>query len=241
MPPLSRLIGAAVMTAVVVAGCGASNNADDLLRDADGNTYGLKTMPDGRRWMTDNLSLRHPSSYCYGDLASACRRLGRLYTWASAAEACRLLGATWRLPTDDEWRQMAETYGGVRGDAEADGRAAYNALLQGGASGFNALLGGGREVSGGYARIDQHGFYWTATESVTEHAVFYNFGRGGGMLNRQMGGEKSMALAVRCVGGPYSFTRGVPRTDVGKVSTRTSRTPPSRHHNTTRAGEQSLS
>jgi uncharacterized protein (TIGR02145 family) len=95
---------------------------------------------------------------------------------------------------------MAKGYGGVRGDSK-DGQAAYNALVRGGVSGFNALLSGGRELGGNYARVEEHGFYWTATEYDREHAWFYNFGRGGGLLNRHSGGAKSMALAVRCING----------------------------------------
>ena len=196
---MCSVIPIALIVAIAVAGCNAPRGSDRVLRDTDGNTYALKTMPDGRLWMTDNLRLNRSDSYCYRDSASECRRFGRLYTWAAAGEACRLLGATWRLPTDDDWRQLARAYGGVRDDAGADGHSAYQALLQGGPSGFNALLGGGREAGGSYARVDAHGFYWTAAESDAGHAWFYNFGRGAGMLNRHGEGDKSMALAVRCM------------------------------------------
>jgi uncharacterized protein (TIGR02145 family) len=184
------------MVTAVAIGCGGR---DGLLRDADGNTYVLRDLPDGRIWMTDNLRILHPHSYCYGDSASECLRYGRLYTWAAAAEACRLVGTAWGLPTDDEWRQLAKGYGGVRGDSEDDGQSAYAALLRGGVSGFNAVLGGGRELGGNYARIEEHGFYWSATQSDIDHAWFYNFGRGGALLNRHGGGDKAMALAVRCI------------------------------------------
>jgi len=190
---------ATVIVAVLAVGCGGRDTRGDLLHDANGNTYTLRGMVDGRTWMVDNLNLVLPGSYCYASLASECLRFGRLYTWASAAEACSLLGKGWRLPTDDEWRQMAKGYGGVHGDSKDDGQAAYTALLGGGVSGFNALLGGGRESGGNYARIEEHGFYWTATEYDAEHAWFYNFGRGAGLLNRHPGGDKSMALAVRCI------------------------------------------
>jgi uncharacterized protein (TIGR02145 family) len=200
MNPCMRIfIVATVIVAALAVGCLSRDSRDGLLRDADGNAYVLRDMLDGRTWMTDNLNLARPNSYCYGGVASECLRFGRLYTWASAAEACRLLGTRWRLPTDDEWRQMAKGYGGVRGDSKDDGQAAYTALLRGGVSGFNALLSGGRELAGNYARVEEHGFYWTATEYDGEHAWFYNFGRGGGLLNRHSGGDKSMALAVRCI------------------------------------------
>ena len=189
-----------VTIALVSIGCNNSHRGGDL-RDADSNASAVKTMRDGRTWMTVNLNVAVPRSYCYRDTASECRRSGRLYTWDAAAAACRLLGAGWRLPTEDEWRQMARAYGGVRGDAVDEGRAAYRALVKGGASGFNAVFGGDREPDGSFARGDAHGFYWTATEVDTAHAWFYNFGRDGGLLNRHSEGDKAMAASVRCVRG----------------------------------------
>jgi uncharacterized protein (TIGR02145 family) len=104
-----------------------------------------------------------------------------------------------RFPTDDEWRRMAKHYGGVSEDSDDRGKAAYKALLAGGRSGFNALLGGGRSDEGPYARLEAHGFYWTASESDPASGWFYNFGRGGQALHRQSGGEKQRAFSVRCV------------------------------------------
>jgi len=69
----------------------------------------------------------------------------------------------------------------------------------GGSSGFNALLGGGRSDDGQYARLEAHGFYWTASEIDGGNAWFYNFGKGGQALHRQSGGEKQRAFSVRCV------------------------------------------
>jgi uncharacterized protein (TIGR02145 family) len=72
--------------------------------------------------------------------------------------------------------------------------------LIGASSGFNALLGGGRVAEDGqYARLEAHGFYWTASESDPARAWFYNFGKGGLSLNRHREGQKQMALSVRCV------------------------------------------
>jgi len=186
-------VGVLVVVSILANGC----TNDRVLRDSDGNSYTVKVMSDGRAWITANLHLAVPGSYCHGDAASECLRFGRLYTWASAAEACTRLGTGWRLPTDDEWRQLAKAYGGLLGDSE--GRAASHDLLAGRPSGFNAVLGGNREAGGSYARLDEHGFYWTATESDNDHAWFYNFGRLG--LNRHRGGDKSMAVSVRCIEG----------------------------------------
>ncbi len=161
--------------------------------------YSPKQMADGKRWTTQNLDINIAQSYCYGDAELNCRHYGRLYTWESAQRSCRVLGDQWRLPTDDDWRQMAKHYGGISADSEDKGKAAYKQLLVEGNSGFNASLGGGRDKDGLYSRLEAHGFYWTASESDPSTAVFYNFGRGGQALHRQSGSEKQRAFSVRCI------------------------------------------
>jgi uncharacterized protein (TIGR02145 family) len=164
-----------------------------------GTMHSSRRMADGKQWTTRNLDVNTLPSYCYEDAELNCRRYGRLYTWESARQGCQSLGDGWRLPTDDEWRQMAKHYGGVSEDSVNKGNAAYEALLAGGNSGFDALLGGGRADDGQYARLEAHGFYWTAPDSDPTGAWFYNFGRGGQALHRQSSGEKQGAFSVRCV------------------------------------------
>ena len=156
-------------------------------------------MPDGKQWMTENLKAAVDPSYCYDGSDENCRRYGRLYTWESAQQACHTLGGGWRLPTNDEWAQVAKPYGGVRDDSTDGGKAAYVALIAGGPSGFDAVYGGGRDPSGEYARLEAHGFYWTVTESSPTKAWFYNLGKNGQILNRHEDGEKQWAFAVRCL------------------------------------------
>jgi len=159
-----------------------------------------KQMADGKRWTTHNLDIKVLHSYCYDDKELNCIRYGRMYTWESAREACQKLGSGWRLPTDEEWRNLSKRYGGVSADSEDRGKAAYAALLIGGESGFNAILGGGRSKDGEYGRLDAHGFYWTASEIDASQGWYYNFGKGGQALHRQDGGdEKTSAFSVRCV------------------------------------------
>ena len=159
----------------------------------------FKRMADGKAWTTRNLDVDIAPSYCYDDAEAKCRRYGRLYTWDSAQRACSALGEGWRLPTDDEWRQLATAYGGLRDETADKGRAAYDALIAGGRSGFDAVFGGGRALDGQYARGDAHGFYWTASETGPMTAWFYNLGRGGLSVNRHADGEKMRAFAVRCI------------------------------------------
>jgi uncharacterized protein (TIGR02145 family) len=164
-----------------------------------GAGHSSRRMADGKQWTNRNLDVKTAPSYCYDDAEVNCLRYGRLYTWEPAQRACAALGDGWRLPTDGEWRAMARQYGGVSADSADGGRAAYKALLVGGNSRFNAVLGGGRSEDGQYARLEAHGFYWTASETDPARAPFYNFGKGGLALHRQSEGEKGKAFAVRCV------------------------------------------
>jgi uncharacterized protein (TIGR02145 family) len=157
-----------------------------------------RRMADGKEWTTANLAVNTSPSYCYDNSEFNCRRYGRLYTWAAALRACEALGGGWRMPTDDEWRRLATRYGGVSDDSSDKGRAAYEALVSGGASGFNAVLGGNR-YDRQYARLGAHGFYWTGEDNDSSSAPFYNFGKDGRALHRQPQGEKQMAISVRCV------------------------------------------
>jgi uncharacterized protein (TIGR02145 family) len=196
----SRARAASIAVCIVFGSTGTSFerlSAQD--KKTPGTMYSSRRMADGKHWTTHNLNVKTVSSYCYEDTEKNCLQYGRLYTWESARPACQSLGDGWRLPTDGEWRQMAKLYGGVSADSEDKGKAAYKALLVGGTSGFNAVLGGGRSPNGQYARGEAHGFYWTASESDPASGWFYNFGKGGQALHRQSDGEKERAFSVRCV------------------------------------------
>jgi len=210
----TRIIPGYVILSIVVMAAGSCNTAkpkhllksnipvlqDSLMMDSDGNKYSIKKMLDNNCWMTTNLKLNIPDSYCYDNADDNCEQYGRLYTWKAAQNGCALLGEGWRLPTNEEWQKMAKWYGGVRGDSDDDGKAAYQALINGGNAAFNAIYGGSRDsADGSYARVDAHGFYWTATESDVANAWFYNFGKNGKILNRHQDGQKHMAISVRCV------------------------------------------
>jgi uncharacterized protein (TIGR02145 family) len=193
MPIRFRITAIALSVAV-----GSISVASD--QNMSGVIHSSRRMPDGNEWTTENLNVKTADSYCYDNAELNCRRYGRLYTWEAAQRACRSLKGGWRLPTDDEWRQMAKHFGGIREDSNDTGKAAYTALMMGGSSGLNVRFGGGREPDRDkYGRLEAHGFYWTASESSPRTAVFYNFGKGGLALNRQPQGEKTRSFSVRCI------------------------------------------
>ena len=160
----------------------------------------FKRLADGKEWTTANLDVDVAPSSCYDGAPENCRKYGRLYTWTAARQACAALGDRWRLPTNDEWHRLGRAYGGIREEAADKGRAAYEALIAGGASGFDVVLGGGRNDKDlQYHRLDAHGFYWTASETDPERAWMYNFGRNGVSMHRHPDAEKVRAFAVRCI------------------------------------------
>ena len=197
----SRISAVAIALSIAFGLVGDASSTQRSAKDQNlsGTIASSKRMADGKEWTTANLNVNTSSSYCYDDAESNCRRYGRLYTWESARRGCQSLGNGWRLPTDDEWRQLANQHGGLGNDSPEKSKAAYTALVSGGTSGFDAVLGGIRSVDGKYERLEAHGLYWTVSENDSDTAPFYNFGKGSQALYRQPQGEKQRAMSVRCV------------------------------------------
>ncbi len=195
-----RIPVVAIALTVAFGSIGGAGSTHRSVNDqnAAATIFSPKRMADGKDWTTANLNVNASPSYCYDDAEPNCRRYGRLYTWESAQRVCQSLGGDWRLPTDEEWRRMAKHYGGVSDDSIDKGKAAFTALVSGGPSGFNAVLGGNRS-DGRYARLGAHGLYWTASDNDPRSAPYYNFGQNGHALHRQPEGEKQMAISVRCI------------------------------------------
>jgi len=159
-----------------------------------GKTYRTLRI-NGLNWMAQNLDFEVADSWCYGKKRANCQEYGRLYTWAAAKKACAALGAGWRLPTDEEWGALREKYGGFNG--------AYQALIEGGNTGFAALLGGWRYSAGSFYNLGGYGHYWSATESGGSNAWYYNFHSNHGVLDRSSH-DKALGFSCRCVQGAPS-------------------------------------
>lgn len=141
----------------------------------DGQTYQVIELADGKTWMAENLNYttKGGSSWTYPDraypdsVAEANIHYGRMYTWEAAQKACP---NGWHLPSNEEWEEMTDTYGGsVLSSSPGDRDASYEALIHGGSSGFNALLGGyfDNDNNPGFVYVNRRGYYWTS--SVTEN------------------------------------------------------------------------
>lgn len=151
----------------------------------DGQNYCWVTLKDGNKWMAENLNYETAGSTCYNNKESRCKDYGRLYTWDAALTACP---EGWRLPSNNEWQIMIEEYGGLYS------REAYNALIDGGSSGFDAQLGG----SFFYYGLDNYGCYWSSTEDGVDFAKKYSFRQPTRKLARGRG-YKGNYYSCRCV------------------------------------------
>ena len=163
------------------------------------NAQSFSKMPDNNWWTLSNLDMDIPGSYCYNDSTVNCNKYGRLYIWVAAQQGCRLLGEGWHLPSTAEWNNLLKHFGGIYEESASDGKTSYEKLLRTQKPTFGATLAGNRNIDGTYARIEAHGFYWTATPMDDKNAGFLNFANGKKVLFLQPDMEKSRAISVRCI------------------------------------------
>lgn len=179
-----------------------------VARDPAGRTY--KTIKlNGQLWLAENLDYDvGEGCWCYEDKEENCAEYGRLYDWEAAKKACRALGEGWRLPEHGEWKELAMTHGGlndsygVRGNPDR----AYLALIKDGSSGFDALLGGGRNSDGSFEGLEELSNYWSSEGTTPSSAYLFLFEsfqtfpsqQKTGSLSRHDDG-KSLGASCRCI------------------------------------------
>lgn len=119
----------------------------------DGKVY--KTVKIGNQiWMAENLNYdAGRGSWCYNNISSNCDIYGRLYDWETAKHVAP---TGWHLPSKSEFETLLNYLGG-------SGANAYKQIINGGSSGFNALLGGDRSFDGYFKRIGERVGVWSST------------------------------------------------------------------------------
>ncbi|MFC2136057.1 FISUMP domain-containing protein [Bacteroidota bacterium] len=165
-----------IIITIILSGCDGGDNptgnsgTDDppgsdteTVTDFEGNVYATVQIGD-QIWMAENLKSRYASDgtpltgvYAYNNDESYVAEYGRLYTWETALIAAP---SGWHLPSEEEWDNLEATLGNEPA----------NDLRIGGASGFNAKLGGYRTYEGWYAHIDMWGMFWTSTVYTDDHS-----------------------------------------------------------------------
>jgi len=180
-----------------------NNNGNNNNGGGDGSSETVSL--GGLKWMKKNLNVETAESWCYGEGGQAydydkgeyvtltpsqiqtnCNTYGRLYTWESAKAACQSVGM--RLPTRDDWDNLAESVGGTKTSdygtwhdwlgagkklKAASGWNDYNGQSGNGTDDFqfSALSGGFRTSADDFLLAGDLGFWWTATEGVIDYIV----------------------------------------------------------------------
>lgn len=154
----------------------------------DGKKY--KTVKIGNQtWMAENLNYSTSSgSWCYDNSSSNCSQYGRLYDWETAK---RVAPYGWHLPSKSEWETLLRNCGG-------EGANAYNQMILGGSSGFNALFGGCRYGSDDFDGVGGYADFWSSSEYSRDYAWSCGVG-GNGERARLYGYSKGSGYSVRCV------------------------------------------
>jgi uncharacterized protein (TIGR02145 family) len=201
--------------------------------DIDGNQY--RTVKIGNQWwMAENLKVTRfrngqsiyeavttedwiavPSAYClYGGSAQA---PGFLYNWGAVSDTAGLAPEGWRIPTDDDWKQLERVIGmtagesdrtGWRGSDEGEklkmealtGWAFFDNVWATNESGFSAEAGSCRLFDGTFGNpgLKYNGFWWTISENGTDEAWFRNLDYKKRGVFRYYG-LKKYGFSVRCV------------------------------------------
>ncbi len=193
---------------------------DNWLDTRDGQIYA--TVQIGSQvWMRENLNVgtqitgaTYPmpdtiiQKYCYNDNSSKCDDYGGLYTWDEMmgyvyTESTQgICPDGWHLPSDLAWKEM-ESYLGIDG-SELDviglrGTDEAYLLLDGGETGYDALMSGYREYSTDEFNFeDVYAYFWTTTEYDTYYPIYRLLHWNSGLIGR--GWDYTyQAASVRCI------------------------------------------
>jgi uncharacterized protein (TIGR02145 family) len=203
------------------------------MTDIDGNVY--KTVKiGGKWWMAENLKvtkfrdgsaipsassesswLQALSAYCVYDNSS--NAPGLLYNWNAVNDAAGLAPAGWRIPTDEDWKELERNLGisgstadktGWRGTDEGEkmkleantGWSFYEGIWASNESGFSAEAGSCRMFTGvfGSPGLTYTGFWWSASEHNQDEAWYRHLDyKEKGVFRYH--GQKKYGFSVRCV------------------------------------------
>lgn len=152
----------------------------------DGKTY--KTVAIGKQtWFAENLNYEATNSWWYNDDPQKGAIYGRLYKWPQYVHD--LCPPAWRVPTDDDWKQLEIELGMTQGEADNMNWRGYldkvasklkstSGWYNGGnginSEGFNALPGGRRTRGDSYESLEQFAYFWTRSSFSSIQA----YGRG---------------------------------------------------------------
>lgn len=233
------LLTVVVLFVILFTGCNKKSPTEvdsKTLTDIDGNTY--QTVKIGNQvWMAENLKVTHyrdgtpinhvtdgsqwenlsTGAYCaYDNSESTADTYGYLYNWYAVTDVHNIAPEGWRVPTDDDWKELEMFLGlspteaddaGYRGSNEGSKLAGNASLWDSGdlednaalgESGFSALPGGYRPTDGYFLTLGRNAYFWSATEFNTGGAWYRSLHYVSSDVGRSYG-SKQGGFSVRLV------------------------------------------
>jgi uncharacterized protein (TIGR02145 family) len=151
----------------------------------DGKVY-TKVTIGAQVWMAENLNYGAPdvtAGGCYANSADSCSKYGRLYSWETAMGGAPSSSSSpsgvrgvcpdgWHLPSDAEWKTLADYVGGeeIAGRKLKSAEGWFNDGNGTDGYGFTALPGGFGDGGGSFVSAGIYGVWWSATEGGAANA-----------------------------------------------------------------------
>jgi len=120
----------------------------------DGKVYPV-ILINNQLWMTHNLDHDEAGLYLYNVDTRNEQQYGRLYPGTVPSAVSPPTG--WHIPSQKDWQALFDKYG--------TRKAAYEALISGGPSGFNSQLGGYRDNVPTFSNLMVYGYYRTSSDN----------------------------------------------------------------------------
>ncbi len=208
-------------------GCKKGENAPvdkmsaNQLTDQNGNIYNSVTIGT-QIWMAENLKTTKYSNgdaiptttldisnestpkyqWSYGDDSTNIATYGRLYTWYAVVDSRNICPTGWHVPANAEWETLKTNLGG---DTIAGGKLKETGTMHwltpntgaNNETGFTALPGGFRTLTGTYADLNLSCWLWSSSDDSP-------LGWGESMHNGDVilvrgGYNKPAGVSVRCI------------------------------------------
>ncbi len=143
-------------------------------------------------------------AYCdYKNNTKVSSEYGKLYNWYAINDERGLAPEGWHIPTVEDWEIMIEFLGGKD---LAGGRLKETGTLHWDMpnseatdfSGFSALPGGIRYVTGKYYSKGSGGYWWTSSQTETGLGIAYHLYYFFGSIYKY-DRHKELGISVRCI------------------------------------------
>src|ERR1035437_6882359 len=168
--------------------------------DIDGNVYHFITIGT-QVWLVENLKTTKyrngdpipnitdnntwsnltTGAYCnYNNDANNSTTYGRLYNWQATTDSRSIAPTGWHVPSDAEWTTLTSFLGSTGGSAggklKETGTVHWQSPNTGATneSGFTALPGGYRDLTGAFNNLGLNGYWWSVTEMSPTSAWYRN-------------------------------------------------------------------